>query len=73
MSVFRVDKSREFTVIANCVFKDKSMSTKAKGLLVEMLSLPEDAIKRFIVVERGKYFPFACFKPCPVEVVCSAN
>lgn len=41
MSVFRVDKSREFTVIANCVFKDKSLSAKAKGLLVEMLSLPE--------------------------------
>ncbi|MBQ8401950.1 MAG: helix-turn-helix domain-containing protein [Clostridia bacterium] len=41
MSVFRVEKSREFTVIANCVFKDKSLSAKAKGLLVEMLSLPE--------------------------------
>ncbi|MBQ8400951.1 MAG: helix-turn-helix domain-containing protein, partial [Clostridia bacterium] len=41
MSVFRVEKSREFTVIANCVFKDKSLSAKAKGLLAEMLSLPE--------------------------------
>ncbi len=41
MSVFRVDKAREFTVIANCVFKDRSLSAKAKGLLVEMLSLPE--------------------------------
>ncbi len=41
MSVFRVDKTREFTVIANCIFKDRSLSAKAKGLLVEMLSLPE--------------------------------
>ena len=42
MSVFRVEKSREFTVIANCVFKDRTLSDKAKGLLVEMLSLPEN-------------------------------
>ena len=41
MPVFRVDKSREFTVIANCVFKDRTLSAKAKGLLAEMLSLPE--------------------------------
>ncbi len=41
MSVFRVEKSREFTVIANCVFKDRTLSAKAKGILVEMLSLPE--------------------------------
>ena len=42
MSVFRVEKSREFTVIANGVFKDKTLSAKAKGILVEMLSLPEN-------------------------------
>ena len=42
MSVFRVEKSREFTVIANSVFKDKTLSAKAKGILVEMLSLPEN-------------------------------
>ena len=41
MPVFRVDKSRGFTVVTNCVFKDKSLSAKAKGILVEMLSLPE--------------------------------
>ena len=41
MSVFRVEKSREFTVIANSIFKDRTLSAKAKGLLVEMLSLPE--------------------------------
>ena len=41
MPVFRVDKSRDFTVVANCIFKDRSLSAKAKGILVEMLSLPE--------------------------------
>ena len=41
MPVFKVDKSRDFTVVANCVFKDRSLSAKAKGILVEMLSLPE--------------------------------
>ena len=41
MPVFRVDKIRDFTVVANCVFKDRSLSAKAKGILVEMLSLPE--------------------------------
>ena len=25
MPVFRVDKSRDFTVVANCVFKDRSL------------------------------------------------
>jgi len=42
MSVFRVEKSREFTVIANSIFKDKTLSAKAKGILVEMLSLPDN-------------------------------
>ena len=40
--VFRVRKNRDFTVITNSVFKDRRLSTKAKGILVEMLSLPEN-------------------------------
>ena len=40
--VFRVSKNRDFTVIANGVFKDRRLSAKAKGILVEMLSLPEN-------------------------------
>lgn len=42
MSVFRVDKSRDYTVVSNNIFKDRTLSAKAKGILVEMLSLPED-------------------------------
>ena len=40
--VFRVSKNRDFTVITNSVFKDRRLSAKAKGILVEMLSLPEN-------------------------------
>ena len=42
MPVFRVSKNRDFTVIANSVFKDRRLSAKAKGILVEMLSIPEN-------------------------------
>ena len=41
MAVFRVDKSRDYTVLSNHIFKDRTLSAKAKGLLAEMLSLPE--------------------------------
>jgi len=42
MAVFRVEKVRDYTVVSNAVFKDRTLSAKAKGILVEMLSLPED-------------------------------
>ena len=42
MPVFRVDKSRDYTVLSNHIFKDRTLSAKAKGLLAEMLSLPEN-------------------------------
>lgn len=42
MAVFRIEKIRDFTVVSNNIFKDRTLSAKAKGILVEMLSLPED-------------------------------
>ena len=42
MSVIRVHKTANFTVMSNYHFKEKKMSLKAKGLLSLMLSLPED-------------------------------
>lgn len=42
MSVFRVNKTGNYTVMSNYHFKDKSLSLKAKGLLSQMLSLPND-------------------------------
>ncbi len=42
MSVIRVNKNKNFTVMSNYHLKDKSLSLKAKGLLCLILSLPED-------------------------------
>ncbi len=42
MPVIRIDKNKDFTTIANYVFKDNRLSLKAKGLLTQMLSLPDD-------------------------------
>ena len=42
MSVFRVEKNNNYTVMANYHLRDKELSLKAKGLLSYMLSLPED-------------------------------
>ena len=42
MAVFRIEKSSNFTVMANHHFKDKALSLKAKGLLSLALSLPDE-------------------------------
>ena len=42
MAVFRMEKTRNYTVMSNHHLRDKSLSLKAKGLLSLMLSLPED-------------------------------
>lgn len=42
MSVFRVNKTSNYTVMSNFHLKDKRISLKAKGLLSQMLSLPDD-------------------------------
>lgn len=42
MSIFRVNKTKNYTVLSNHHFKEKDMSLKAKGLLSLMLSLPDD-------------------------------
>lgn len=42
MSVIRIHKTKNFTVMSNHHFKEKEMSLKAKGLLSLMLSLPDD-------------------------------
>ena len=42
MSVIRVNKTKDFTVMSNHHLKNKNLSLKAKGLLSVMLSLPEE-------------------------------
>ena len=55
MAVFRVEKSRGYTVMSNHHLRNKELSLKAKGLLSQMLSLPEDwdycmAVKTFCLI-----------------------
>ena len=42
MSVFRVERTNNYTVMSNYHLRDKGLSLKAKGLLSLMLSLPEN-------------------------------
>ena len=40
MAVFRIDKTRDYTVMSNHHLRNTGLSLKAKGLLSLMLSLP---------------------------------
>lgn len=42
MAVCRVEKTKNYTVMANYHLRDKRLSLKAVGLLSKMLSLPEE-------------------------------
>ena len=42
MAVFRVERNTGYTVMSNHHLRNKELSLKAKGLLSQMLSLPED-------------------------------
>ena len=42
MAVFRIEKTRDYTVMSNHHLRNADLSLKAKGLLSLMLSLPED-------------------------------
>ena len=41
MAVFRIEKTRDYTVMSNHHLRNTELSLKAKGLLSLMLSLPE--------------------------------
>ena len=42
MAVFRIEKTRDYTVMSNHHLRNRCLSLKAKGLLSMMLSLPEE-------------------------------
>ena len=57
MPVFRVERNKGYTVMWNYHLRDKSLSLKAKGLLSQMLSLPEDwdyTLKGLALINREK-------------------
>ena len=58
MAVLRKEKKNNFTVIDNAIFKDRTLSFKAKGLLCQMLSLPdgwEYSVKGLAALASDKY------------------
>ena len=58
MAVLRKEKKSSFTVIDNAIFKDRKVSFKAKGLLCQMLSLPdgwEYSVKGLATLASDKY------------------
>lgn len=42
MAIFKINKTKDYTVMSNYHLKEKGMSLKAKGLLCVMLSLPKN-------------------------------
>lgn len=42
MSIFKIEKNKNYIVMSNYHLRDRDLSYKAKGLLSFMLSLPED-------------------------------
>ena len=42
MTVFKIEKTKNFTIMNNHHLQNKNLSLKAKGLFSYMLSLPND-------------------------------
>lgn len=53
MAVFRVERNTGYTVMSNHHLRNKELSLKAKGLLSQMLSLPEDWDYFYIVIDHA--------------------
>ena len=57
MAVLRVERNKGYTVMSNHHLRNKELSLKAKGLLSQMLSLPEDwdyTLKGLSLINRAK-------------------
>lgn len=42
MAIFRVKVDKNFTILSNALLQDRELSSKSKGVLVTILSLPPD-------------------------------
>lgn len=69
--VFRVNKTKDYTVMSNHHFKNKNLSLKAKGLLSLMLSLPDNwnySIKGLVALSKdGRDSVMAAIKELVAE------
>ena len=67
MAVFRVERNKGYTVMSNHHLRNKELSLKAKGLLSQMLSLPEDwdyPLRQISKREAFNPFPLCVNLPC---------
>ena len=54
MAVFRVERIKDYTVMSNHHLRNKNLSLKAKGLLSQMLSLPDNWEEVLALWQAGK-------------------
>ena len=64
MAVFRVERNKGYTVMSNHHLRNKDLSLKAKGLLSQMLSLPEDCTSQEKVDTSGTPFSHTPYLFC---------
>ena len=50
MAVFRVERIKDYTVMSNHHLRNKTLSLKSKGLLSQMLSLPDNFLTELITM-----------------------
>ena len=69
MAVFHVERNTGYTVMSNHHLRNKELTLKAKGLLSQMLSLPEDWDYK---TGRGQSF-VGCLRPVLLLYSCSPS
>lgn len=55
MAVFRIQRTKDYTIMSNCHLKDKNLSLRAKGMLSLIFSLPDDwnySIRGFAAISK---------------------
>ena len=62
MAVFRIEKTRDYTIMANHHLKNRSLSLKAKGLLSVILSLPGFLCGKKVIYTAQLYVSGAAFQ-----------
>lgn len=75
MAVFRVERNRGYTVMSNHHLRNRGLTLKAKGLLSQMLSLPDNwDYSSISLLFFFAFFDVSCPASFPVTVVfgCSA-
>ena len=68
MAVFRVERNRGYTVMSNHPLRNRDLTLKAKGLLSQMLSLPDNWDYSFGNDVEEHTPIFYCFEYCLLEI-----